>query len=408
MLTRPGLHRITLLCLSLALSSCHRRHKPHSPTTEISIGSAAAKDRILGGVYQGTPGWKWTARSFSVLLDVPPRDEKIYVELDCTVPEELVRATGPVVLTAKVNGIEAGKQRYESPGRYRFSHVVPDQALERSPAEVQFALDKSAPDSGSGHELGLIAVSTALKPYTDSAGFGEEQAQVARAGYAKVIAQRNVHIPAEKQNDMMRLFHELPIWENTWFHNVRIVKNPLDLWMMQQIISEQRPDFVVETGTWKGGSALYWASVLHSLGLESSRVITVDVQDFTHDGATGDFLWKKYVDFFLGSSTDPKIVREIASRVRGRKVVVTLDSAHEMRHVLNELRLYAPMVSRGSYLVVEDTHLDGLPTHPEMGPGPMAAVRTFLAEDAGKEFEQDLSREAMLMTFNPGGWLRRK
>ena len=87
-----------------------------------------------------------------------------------------------------------------------------------------------------------------------------------RAGYAKVIQERNLRIPIEKQNEMMRLFHELPVWENTWFHNIRIVKNPLDLWMMQQIIAEVRPDFVVETGTWKGGSALYWASVLHSLG----------------------------------------------------------------------------------------------------------------------------------------------
>jgi len=67
------------------------------------------------------------------------------------------------------------------------------------------------------------------------------------------------------------------------------------------------------------------------------------------------------------------------------------------------------MVSRGSYLIVEDTHIDGIPTQPGAGPGPMAAVLRFLEKgSAGKAFEQDFSREACIMTFNPGGWLRRK
>jgi cephalosporin hydroxylase len=66
------------------------------------------------------------------------------------------------------------------------------------------------------------------------------------------------------------------------------------------------------------------------------------------------------------------------------------------------------MVSRGSYLVVEDTHLDGVPTSPESGPGPHAAVEQFLREGGRADFEIDLSRENMIMTFNPGGWLRRK
>ncbi len=79
-----------------------------------------------------------------------------------------------------------------------------------------------------------------------------------------------------------------------------------------------------------------------------------------------------------------------------------------MKHVLNELHAYAPMVPRGSYLIVEDTHMDGVPTAPDFGPGPMAAVQQFLSEEQGKSFEQDFSREALIMTFNPGGWLKRK
>jgi cephalosporin hydroxylase len=93
--------------------------------------------------------------------------------------------------------------------------------------------------------------------------------------------------------------------------------------------------------------------------------------------------------------------------VQGHRTIVTLDSDHSMKHVLAELHAYAPMVSRGSYLVVEDTHIDGIPTQPDAGPGPMAAVQRFLSGDEGKDFKADLSREALIMTFNPGGWLRR-
>jgi cephalosporin hydroxylase len=229
-----------------------------------------------------------------------------------------------------------------------------------------------------------------------------------RQAYEEVLKQRNLQLPIAKQQEIMRLFHDLPIWENLRFHNVPIIKNPLDLWMLQQIAFEVRPDFVIETGTWYGGSALYWAHTLNGMGLENARVLTVDIQDLTNEGASSHPLWKKYVEFFHGSSTDPKIVSKIAQRVRNRRVIVNLDSDHSMPHVLQELRMYGPLVSAGSYIAVEDTHLDGVPTHPEQGPGPMAAVVRFLAEGGSKEFEQDFTREAMVMTSYPGGWLRRK
>ena len=192
-----------------------------------------------------------------------------------------------------------------------------------------------------------------------------------------------------------------------WFQGIKIIKNPCDLWMMQQIMHEIKPDFVVETGTMRGGSALYWAHTLSGLGLEDAKVLTVDVADETQEAAERS-LWKKHVQFFHGSSTDPAIVAQIAQLVQGKTVLVVLDSDHTMKHVREELRLYSGLVSAGSYIVVEDTHYDSVPTHPERGPGPMAAVNAFLQEGGSELFEQDITREAMVMTFNPGGWLKRK
>ena len=92
----------------------------------------------------------------------------------------------------------------------------------------------------------------------------------------------------------------------------------------------------------------------------------------------------------------------------GKKVIVVLDSVHTRSHVAEELKCYADLVNSGSYLVVEDTNIDGVPVMPEAGPGPMAAVREFLASPQGKAFEQDVTREALVLTFNPGGWLKRR
>ena len=117
---------------------------------------------------------------------------------------------------------------------------------------------------------------------------------------------------------------------------------------------------------------------------------------------------EEYVRFSLGSSTDLKIVTGFQALAKGKRLIVNLDSDHSMRHVLKELNLYAPLVSKGSYIAVEDTHLDGVPTHPEQGPDPMAAVRQFLKDGGSNDFEQDFNREAMVMTSDPGGWLRRK
>jgi cephalosporin hydroxylase len=328
--------------------------------------------------------------------------------MDFAVPREVTEQVGGVELVATVNRVEVARRKYPKHGRFLLACTVPPEALQKRPAEVAFAVDKSITDPVNGRELGLIAVSVGLKEYEQTAEFREIQMRASHEAYENVLRKRNLLLPLDRQRELMKLFHELPVWESLRFLNVRIIQSPLDLWMMQQILYEVQPDFVVETGTWYGGSALYWAHTLNGMGRGNARVLTVDVQDMMREGASAHPLWKKYVEFFHGSSTDPAIVAEIAQRVKNWRTVVTLDSDHSMQHVLQELRMYSPMVTPGSYLVVQDTHLDGVPTHPEQGAGPTAAVRRFLAEGGSKEFEQDFSREALVMTFHPGGWLRRK
>ena len=380
----------------------------HEVRFTLELGRDYPEDRLPRGLYESEGSWRWAARVFAFSLDVPDVEGQVYVELEFALSDILMAGLGDVTLTARVNGEEVGRETYADHGKQLFTKPVPGRLLNAERVEVEFELDKAKqPNGPTDRELGLIAISVALKGFEATKDFIETEISEAQNHYAEISRQRDLRISPEQHRELLRLFHDLPVWDATWFLGHKLIKNPLDLWMMQQLMYETKPDFVVETGTFEGGSALYWAHILDGLGLDEAKVLTVDIQDINEE-ASKEPLWRKHVEFFLGSSTDPAIVDGIRERVRGKKVLVTLDSAHTRKHVLDELRLYGPMVSPGSYLVVEDTHFDAIPTHPERGPGPMSAIRAFLKEPAGQSFEIDSSREAMIMTFNPGGWLRRK
>jgi cephalosporin hydroxylase len=87
-------------------------------------------------------------------------------------------------------------------------------------------------------------------------------------------------------------------------------------------------------------------------------------------------------------------------------VLVILDSDHTRDHVLKELQAYSSLVTSGSYLIVEDTNINGHPVLPDFGPGPMEALDTFLEGDGA--FSVDADREKLMLTFNPRGYLRRR
>lgn len=177
------------------------------------------------------------------------------------------------------------------------------------------------------------------------------------------------------------------------FLGVRTLQNPFDVWITLEILWEVKPDVVVECGTFHGGSAMLWAMVLEHINPEG-RVITIDIEDQRESNAKTFDIAKRKVDFLLGSSTDPKIVKEVAKRVEGKRVLVILDSLHTTEHVLDELRAYAPFVQTGSYIIVQDTPV-----------GPDKAIAKFLTET--DDFEVDLGRERLLITNNTGGFLKR-
>ena len=201
-------------------------------------------------------------------------------------------------------------------------------------------------------------------------------------------------------NDFRRLYYEHPkqTWRNTRWLGVPLCKCPLDLWIYQELLTELRPDLVIETGTFVGGSALYLASIMDLLN--HGQVVTVD------HGRRAGLPEHSRIEYLVGSSVSDGIMDVMRARAESKStVMVVLDSAHQRDHVLRELELYGPLVTPGSYLVVEDTIVNGHPVLPDFGPGPREAVDEFLA--TSHHFVADARRERFMLTFNPGGYLRR-
>jgi cephalosporin hydroxylase len=203
--------------------------------------------------------------------------------------------------------------------------------------------------------------------------------------------------------DFVTVYHDLreqTFGTTTWLR-VPLVKTPADMLAFQQVIADTRPELIVETGVYVGGSALMFASMQALLGIDG-RVIAVDVDLSLVNDRVREH---PRIELIEGSSTDPEIVSRIRAAARGRRTMVDLDADHRAHHVLEELRTYSPLVSPGCYIVVEDGFLGGRPVRPEAVPGPSEAIDAWLAEEP--PFEPDRWRERYLLTQNPRGYLRR-
>jgi cephalosporin hydroxylase len=389
-------------CLALLLAGCKHRKLP--TVSEVEMKDRSAQTHLLRGFYPAENGslWRWTSRTFALSLDPPSTPRPIYLELDHSVPPELLNEAGSVTLIATVNGVEAGREAYYKTGHYTFAAYVPIRALQHRPAEVEFELDRAASHPKDGRLIGLNVVSAGLKEYEQTLAYRENQTWLARQGYQKAVDTRLAQLPPDKERELRKLFTSLPVWNNLHFQNIPIQKSPLDLWMIQQILYETHPGFVVVTGTGTGGFAVYLAQILDGLNLPNARILSIGKGD-PAPAASNHFLSRKYIEYLRGDSSDPAVASTVATRVKGRTTVVILDSEHTQEHVIQELHLYAPLVNSGSYVIVQDTQSVQDPSQESY-----EAVRQFLSEEAGRQFEQDPTREMAVFTLNPGGWLRRK
>jgi len=219
--------------------------------------------------------------------------------------------------------------------------------------------------------------------------------------------------------DVQRLSHELFLgscryrysYNFTWLGRP-IIQYPQDILGMQEIIWQVKPEVIIETGIAHGGSLIFHASLLELIG-GTGRVLGVDVDIRAHNrAAIEQHPMSKRVTMLEGSSVDKAIVRQVSDFARGRKpVLVALDSNHTHEHVLQELKLYGPLVTKGSYLVVYDTVIEQMPEEFFLdrpwgqGNNPKTAVHEFLRESDRFEIDYEMQHK-LLITVAPDGYLR--
>lgn len=194
-----------------------------------------------------------------------------------------------------------------------------------------------------------------------------------------------------------------------------VIQYPEDLMALQEIIWQVRPRLIVETGVAHGGSAIFQASMLELLGGDG-EVLAIDIDIRAHNRPLIEShpLARRLRLLEADSLSDQAVdlARELAGS--GGPVMVVLDSCHSQAHVLEELRLYAPLVTLGSYLVVYDGVVEKFPEEAVFpgrpwgrGDNPLTATRLFLGEHPEFEVDWDIENK-LLISAAPEGYLKRK
>ena len=196
----------------------------------------------------------------------------------------------------------------------------------------------------------------------------------------------------------------------TWFGRP-IIQIPDDILAVQEIVLDVKPDLIIETGIAHGGTMSLYASLLELLGQGEVVGVDIDIRPHNLEAIRRHPLFKR-MRLIEGSSTSDEVVEQVRALARGKqRVMVSLDSDHTHAHVLKELQLYSPLVTKGSYLLVFDTVIEDLPpgSFPDRpwdkGNNPKTAVWEFLQNNDRFVIDMDIDQK-LLTSVAPDGYLR--
>ena len=140
-------------------------------------------------------------------------------------------------------------------------------------------------------------------------------------------------------------------WASFSWMGRQILQLPDDILRLAEYVWRTRPDVIIETGIFDGGSTLLFASLCRLMG--HGRVISIDreIRSGVREAVSGE-----PVTLIEGDSADKAIALQVATLVDGAQTVcVFLDSDHSAEHVRNELQNYSPLVTPGNHIIVADS-----------------------------------------------------
>ncbi|MBF0232707.1 MAG: cephalosporin hydroxylase family protein [Desulfamplus sp.] len=192
-----------------------------------------------------------------------------------------------------------------------------------------------------------------------------------------------------------------------------IIQFPNDMFLIQELIWQIKPDLIIETGIAHGGSIIFSASMLELVG-GNGIVVGIDIDIRKHNRVEIEkHPMMKRIIMIEGSSTDEAIINQVYEIAKDKKsIMVILDSSHTHEHVLGEINAYGKLVSVGSYMVVFDTCIEFFPKgycsdRPwDVGNNPMTAIQEYLKNN-DLFIRDDLVNSKAVITAAPNGYLRK-
>jgi cephalosporin hydroxylase len=148
-------------------------------------------------------------------------------------------------------------------------------------------------------------------------------------------------------------------WSLRYYHTFSwqgrpILQLPEDLVRIQEVVVALKPDLIIETGIFDGGSMLFYASLCETLGRGRVLGIDIKVREETRTALEAHALAGR-IELHEGDSISDATLSFVRSRIRaGDTVMVMLDSHHSHAHVAAELEAYATLVTPGSCIVAAD------------------------------------------------------
>ncbi|MCL5432578.1 MAG: cephalosporin hydroxylase family protein [Patescibacteria group bacterium] len=228
------------------------------------------------------------------------------------------------------------------------------------------------------------------------------------------------HVLFEPKKNLKQIRRSASVWLKAHWENklsyeinwlgIPIIQSAEDMVILQEIIYNVKPDIIIETGVAHGGSLIYYASILELLN--KGRVIGIDIEIRKHNKRLIlKHPMSKRIVLIEGSSIDNKIAEKVKKYIKKKdKVLVILDSDHTRKHVLKELEIYNKFVTKGSYIIVEDTIMPQVANYKHAKnhyktDNAKMAVDIFLENNS--KFKIDRTWEKLGFTYFPGGFLKK-
>ncbi len=178
------------------------------------------------------------------------------------------------------------------------------------------------------------------------------------------------------------------------YRGVPMLKNPFDLALYPLLLERAAPRTLIEIGSHRGGSAMWFADQRPGM-----RVISIDLQppDLEHPN----------VQFLRGDALRLGDVLDMQSIER--PLLVVEDSNHLAATTAAVLDFFDRWLHAGESIVIEDGILTAMRVADSYAGGPLRAIHEFLARTGGR-YEIDRTFCDWFgtnVTWNVDGYLRR-